>query len=672
MFASPNTFYIDESKLCFNKTHFNREDFNVERFMNLARQKSDLKTIQQDLRLYLKSVQNSMIELINDDYADFVHLSSNLVSLQDSLNKIEQDINRIWDEFKESTRESVGMAERIEQKCDELCSNREKQIEIRDRIYFLVAIEKLSEMLLHPPRKCSALWLQKAASFASELKGSTFPHSEEENAAEKIILSQLEAVLCAEGVRSAAGDCQNLPLIYSILSLTESTHSLTALLVSDLLYAEFVNEKHDESNQLKLLKQVFESVKKMRETWAEKMGTEHFRGNIRRFLDETLLTFILTFIDKCMGAVAVPSDTRLFHECFLLTQEFIDNWPSSHTCRAMLKSIRDKFNLLVYFKLETHRFGKQCDQLMSPEMFAEPETSENRENTPQLHCGVSRAIITAIEHVWSDDVYLPPIVDKLWDFTLKLLLKHFSWSQTMKNYFMEEKRDWTSMVTLRSDTGNLHQLVFDFALESIWGKFHDITVDTAPFGQCLTKHGRSIDSLCVQIDDSIIEMFSEVLHQEIAQVSDVPKQYRWTKKSPPTTHSKYVVTAIEMVENLKEKLCCEEHPHTDEIVRKVNLSAFNYFVGKGNEVLDSVEATGSSLSRFKRKTTTDSGSTVTDDDKIKQQIYHDAKYFLSYAENLVFSQADLTGLQEVVNRFDKDARSAIVQEKNQNEEAGNA
>lgn len=89
-------------------------------------------------------------------------------------------------------------------------------------------------------------------------------------------------------------------------------------------------------------------------------------------------------------------------------------------------------------------------------------------------------------------------------------------------------------------------------------------------------------------------------------------------------------------------------------------------------MLDSVEATGSSLSRFKRKTTTDSGSTVTDDDKIKQQIYHDAKYFLSYAENLVFSQADLTGLQEVVNRFDKDARSAIVQEKNQNEEAGNA
>lgn len=43
---------------------------------------------------------------------------------------------------------------------------------------------------------------------------------------------------------------------------------------------------------------------------------------------------------------------------------------------------------------------------------------------------------------------------------------------------MEEKRDWTSMVTLRSDTGNLHQLVFDFALESIWGKFQFVYLNT--------------------------------------------------------------------------------------------------------------------------------------------------------------------------------------------------
>lgn len=33
-----------------------------------------------------------MIELINDDYADFVHLSSRLVGLEDSVGKIEKDL----------------------------------------------------------------------------------------------------------------------------------------------------------------------------------------------------------------------------------------------------------------------------------------------------------------------------------------------------------------------------------------------------------------------------------------------------------------------------------------------------------------------------------------------------------------------------------------------------
>lgn len=39
-----------------------------------------LETLRDDLAVYMKVLQNSMIELINKDYADFVNLSSNLVS----------------------------------------------------------------------------------------------------------------------------------------------------------------------------------------------------------------------------------------------------------------------------------------------------------------------------------------------------------------------------------------------------------------------------------------------------------------------------------------------------------------------------------------------------------------------------------------------------------------
>lgn len=75
-------------ELCFNKAHFNRQDFDVDRFVSLARRRASLEKIQQDLRSYLRYLQNSMVELINDDYADFVNLSSNLAALKESIQKI--------------------------------------------------------------------------------------------------------------------------------------------------------------------------------------------------------------------------------------------------------------------------------------------------------------------------------------------------------------------------------------------------------------------------------------------------------------------------------------------------------------------------------------------------------------------------------------------------------
>lgn len=74
------------------QAHFGRTDFNVDRFVNLARRRANLAQIHNDLRVYLKVVQNSMIELINDDYADFVNLSSNLVGLKETIEKLNKDI----------------------------------------------------------------------------------------------------------------------------------------------------------------------------------------------------------------------------------------------------------------------------------------------------------------------------------------------------------------------------------------------------------------------------------------------------------------------------------------------------------------------------------------------------------------------------------------------------
>ena len=61
-----------------------QDDFNVDQFVLECRRRVQLEDLRDDLSVYLKILRSAMIELINKDYADFVNLSSNLVSSHSS------------------------------------------------------------------------------------------------------------------------------------------------------------------------------------------------------------------------------------------------------------------------------------------------------------------------------------------------------------------------------------------------------------------------------------------------------------------------------------------------------------------------------------------------------------------------------------------------------------
>lgn len=68
------------STLCFITDDFVNEEFNVDGFITSCRSSVSPEVLRNDLKAYLDILKSSMIELINKDYADFVNLSTNLVS----------------------------------------------------------------------------------------------------------------------------------------------------------------------------------------------------------------------------------------------------------------------------------------------------------------------------------------------------------------------------------------------------------------------------------------------------------------------------------------------------------------------------------------------------------------------------------------------------------------
>ena len=68
-------------QLCFKEDEFLDSNFSVDEFVSRCKDRVSMSNLREDLETHYKNIQLALIELINQDYADFVSLSSNLVCM---------------------------------------------------------------------------------------------------------------------------------------------------------------------------------------------------------------------------------------------------------------------------------------------------------------------------------------------------------------------------------------------------------------------------------------------------------------------------------------------------------------------------------------------------------------------------------------------------------------
>lgn len=71
---------IEPGMSSFTRADFLKENFSVDNFVGSCKGSVSLESLKASLDEYLKSLKHALIELINQDYADFVNLSTILVS----------------------------------------------------------------------------------------------------------------------------------------------------------------------------------------------------------------------------------------------------------------------------------------------------------------------------------------------------------------------------------------------------------------------------------------------------------------------------------------------------------------------------------------------------------------------------------------------------------------
>ncbi|KAK0398624.1 hypothetical protein QR680_002680 [Steinernema hermaphroditum] len=652
----------NDLQLSFNKAHFSRPDFDLERFLSLTRRRVTLDQLYADLKVYLKVVQNSMIELINDDYADFVNLSSNLVSLKDSIDKIGSDINTNFNELCSSTVAVQRTAHFVEEKFQELTETHREQSKIRGRISLVVALKSLSETLAKKPAEMNRRWLDTLTYSVVSLE-LWYQRNDDIDArlveAHDHCINRIETYLGQFIVDDLKNDANYLPGMLSILLLVGRTDG-SMKTIGKLSIGPLMVVKDGESLD-KLLENSLKVVIDLQAKWTAILEKNNNASEkVFSFLDTCLLTCLSEFLDKNFGAVLVPSDNRLFHRCFCLVIEFIRRFRKFPTTVPLLKRIRDKFNLIVYFKLETQHFISTLNSQAVVDQFTYSLDAGDRFTAP------SKTIFIAIKNSFSDEVYLPSLMDKFWDFTLKIVCKYGDWVDKMLRHFSEAKatdvlsdsETWKCVTVLAGDVTKFEEDIFSYCTTVIYTRVNDLHLSTTTLGQCITLFCNQLSTKREELDKILIRMILEHLNKLLDGVLEIPRQYRWTKKPAPTECSPYISGAFDFLDQFQQ-FAYKAHWNeaaSKAVVNGVVDNCMTNLCTKAEQVLESVEQTGSSLQRFKRKAkVTSTGEEMpqsssasnleSDEGKIRAQLRLDIDFFCKKA-----SECDLSNNIEM---FDK-------------------
>ena len=97
--------------------------------------------------MYLQVLRVAMIELINDDYADFVNLSSNLVGIDEKIQTIERPVQEFKEQIWAFQTKLNGTKAKLESKLAQRRTLHDQRVALRNLEHIINALSKVERLL---------------------------------------------------------------------------------------------------------------------------------------------------------------------------------------------------------------------------------------------------------------------------------------------------------------------------------------------------------------------------------------------------------------------------------------------------------------------------------------------------------------------------------------------
>ncbi|PNI55126.1 COG2 isoform 5 [Pan troglodytes] len=701
--------------LCFDKDEFMKEDFDVDHFVSDCRKRVQLEELRDDLELYYKLLKTAMVELINKDYADFVNLSTNLVGMDKALNQLSVPLGQLREEVL-SLRSSVSEGIRaVDERMSKQEDIRKKKMCVLRLIQVIRSVEKIEKILnSQSSKETSALEAssplltgQILERIATEFNQLQFHAVQSKGmplldkvrpriAGITAMLQQSLEGLLLEGLQTSDVDIiRHCLRTYATIDKTRDAEALVGQVlvkpyIDEVIIEQFV-ESHPNGLQVmynKLLEFVPHHCRLLREVTGGAISSE--KGNTvpgYDFLVNSVWPQIVQGLEEKLPSLFNPGNPDAFHEKYTISMDFVRRLERQCGSQASVKRLRahpayhsfnKKWNLPVYFQIRFREIAGSLEAALTDVLEDAPAESP--------YCLLaSHRTWSSLRRCWSDEMFLPLLVHRLWRLTLQILARYsvFVNELSLRPISNESPKEIkkplvtgskepsitqgntedqgsgpsetkpvvsisrTQLVYVVADLDKLQEQLPEL-LEIIKPKLEMIGFKNFSSISALEDSQSSLSACVPSLSSKIIQDLSDSCFGFLKSALEVPRLYRRTNKEVPTTASSYVDSALKPLFQLQSG-------HKDKLKQAIiqqwlegtlSESTHKYYETV-SDVLNSVKKMEESLKRLKqaRKTTPanpvgPSGG-MSDDDKIRLQLALDVEYLGEQIQKLGLQASDI-------------------------------
>ena len=378
-----------------------------------------------------------------------------------------------------------------------------------------------------------------------------------------------------------------------------------------------------------------------------------------------------------LGHVASPGNPDEFFKNYNIFIKFLDDLDMNIVTENSLANIRNSeeyenlmklWNLPVYFQLRFHQIAKPVESLMIATVL---EKSEN------FHFKATEVSKSAIELCFSSDIYLHSISHRFLQLSFQIVARYKVWAELCLKTFMdspsqEMKRSETSKNLRNLDTTSKKSLakssserdlssvssapsVLTVTMTDIISLFSDIEKFSTIIPQIIMVPSSNSVAISSSVKEavtslhSVVPKFSESIASNIAaepmklvkSVGDIPRMYRRTNRDTPSKPCPYIASVVSgFVEFYAGHKTTDRKTLTMWLMAACDMVTDQFLV-QVQDVLCNVTKMEESLRKLKKVRERggatggekDKSGGLSDDDKIRLQLYLDVSFFLRELEN---------------------------------------